>query len=50
MDWKTEWRSLALGVVVFLACFWLAVSSAVFDSALVFVHPGVDLIDGISSP
>ena len=35
MDWKTEWKKLALIVGVFLGCFWLPVGSARFDGALI---------------
>lgn len=34
MDWKTEWRPLALIVAVFLACFYLPVGAPRFDNAL----------------
>jgi uncharacterized membrane protein YraQ (UPF0718 family) len=34
MNWKTEWKKLALAAVVFAACFWLPVGKARFDSAV----------------
>jgi len=34
MDWKTEWKKLALIVVVFLACFYLPVGTQRFDRAV----------------
>lgn len=34
MDWKREWRTLVLIVLVFLACFYLPVGTLRFDRAL----------------
>jgi len=34
MDWKDEWKKLALIVAVFVACFYLPVGTARFDNAL----------------
>jgi len=34
MNWKDEWRKLALIVGVFLLCFWLPVGRARFDDAI----------------
>jgi len=34
MDWKTEWKKLALIVVAFLACFYLPVGTQRFDQAV----------------
>ncbi|MGQ9559728.1 MAG: permease [Candidatus Oleimicrobiaceae bacterium] len=34
MDWKREWRTLVLIVLVFLACFYLPVGTPRFDRAL----------------
>jgi len=34
LDWKTEWKKLALIVGIFLGCFWLPVGTARFDGAL----------------
>jgi len=34
MDWKSEWKKLALIVVVFLACFYLPVGTQRFDRAV----------------
>jgi len=34
MDWKKEWKALAMIVGVFLACFYLPVGNARFDHAL----------------
>jgi hypothetical protein len=33
-NWKTEWKALAVIVVVFLACFYLPVGAARFDNAV----------------
>ena len=34
MDWKDEWKKLALIVAVFVACFYLPVGTARFDNAV----------------
>lgn len=34
MNWKTEWKKLAVIVAVFLGCFYLPVGSARFDNAI----------------
>jgi len=34
MNWKDEWKKLALIVVVLLACFWLPVGTPRFDNAV----------------
>lgn len=34
MDWKTEWKPLALIIAVFLACFYLPVGTPRFDNAV----------------
>ncbi len=34
MDWKKEWKPLAVIVAVFLACFYLPVGSSRFDNAI----------------
>ncbi len=35
MNWKTEWKKLALIIVVFLACFFLPAGIARFDNAII---------------
>ena len=34
MDWKSEWKKLAVIAGVFVACFWLPVGTARFDGAV----------------
>jgi len=34
MDWKQEWKKLAIIVVVFLACFYLPIGTPRFDNAI----------------
>jgi uncharacterized membrane protein YraQ (UPF0718 family) len=34
MNWKSEWKKLALAAAVFAACFWLPVGNARFDGAV----------------
>jgi len=34
MDWKSEWKPLAIIAIVFLACFYLPVGSQRFDNAI----------------
>ncbi len=34
MNWKTEWKKLALIIGVFLACFYLPVGTMRFDRAV----------------
>ena len=34
MDWKDEWKKLALILLVFLGCFWLPVGEGRFDNAI----------------
>jgi uncharacterized membrane protein YraQ (UPF0718 family) len=34
MDWKQEWKKLAIIVVVFLACFYLPIGTPRFDNAM----------------
>ncbi len=34
MNWKTEWKPLALIIIVFLACFYLPVGTGRFDQAI----------------
>ena len=35
MTWKSEWKPLALIVIVFLACFWIPVGTGRFDNAMI---------------